>query len=349
MLSNFSYRNFLILVLTAFAIVISARAASAMPIKEYKQNVEKVMAALDTMGAKGETESPYDQQIRNAETLNSIKTLMPLKSHVEWDGETYTVDNTWLHQDLQRLLEASASEQPNILMQTQEQLKALQERLTEIEKGADRIQNKADEKRRLDEILSRSEFKPPEKSESLWDQLIIRLIKWLASLFPKAKPIEPSSARAITEIAKYVVIVLALGVIAYALRMFLPTLRRDRSVKKKEKAEARIVLGERLDPEQSASSILAEAEALARTGDVRAAIRKAYIALLVELGERKVISLAQHMTNRDYVSSVRDRRSLYGKLIFLTDRFERHWYGLAAARESDWTEFRAGYAEALKE
>jgi hypothetical protein len=349
MLSNCSHPNFLILVLTALAIIVFARSGSAMPVAEYRQNIEKVMAALDTMGAKDETESPYDQQIRNAETLNSIKTLLPLKLNVEWNGTNYTADNTWLHQDLQTLSEAPESERPNRLIRIQEQLKALQERLTEIEKAASGNQNKADERRRLEEILSRSEYKPVPESPGLLNQLIARLLKWLASLFPKSRPIEPSSARAITEIAKYVVLLLALGVIAYALRMFLPTLRRDRGAKKSKKAEARIVLGERLDPEQSASSILAEAEALARKGDVRAAIRKAYIALLVELGERKVISLAQHMTNRDYVSSVRNRRSLYGKLIFLTDRFERHWYGLAAARETDWAEFRAGYADALKE
>lgn len=349
MLSNFSHRNFLILVLTALAIIVCARAASAMPVVEYRQNVEKVIAALDTIGSRDESESLFDQQTRNAQTLNSIKTLLPLKSNVEWNGKNYAVDNTWLHQDLQRLAEARESERPDMLIRIQEQLKALQERLAEIEKTESGNQNKAEEKRRLEEILSRSEYKPAEQAPSLWNQLMARFLKWLASLFPKSKPIEPSSARAITEIAKYVVLLLALGVIAYALRMFLPTLRRDRGVKKSKKAEARIVLGERLDPEQSATSILAEAEALARKGDVRAAIRKAYIALLVELGERKVISLAQHMTNRDYLSSVRDRRSLYGKLNFLTDRFERHWYGFAATRETDWAEFRAGYAEALKE
>jgi len=93
--------------------------------------------------------------------------------------------------------------------------------------------------------------------------------------------------------------------------------------------------------------LLAEAEALARRGELRAAIRKAYIALLVELGDRKVISLAQHKTNHDYLRAVRDNQSLYGNVKQLTDSFERHWYGLTVVTETDWDAFRSGYRKAL--
>src|SRR5687767_15636284 len=57
---------------------------------------------------------------------------------------------------------------------------------------------------------------------------------------------------------------------------------------------SRIVLGERLKPEDTATDLLAEAEALARNGDMRSAIRKGYIALLVELGDRNVIRSEEH-------------------------------------------------------
>ena len=131
--------------------------------------------------------------------------------------------------------------------------------------------------------------------------------------------------------------------------MFAPKLRRARGSRKKPKPEPRVVLGERLEPDQSAIDLLSEAEALARRGELRAAIRKAYIALLVELGDRKIISLAEHKTNRDYLRAVRDRESLHGKMIKLTDSFERHWYGFAEANNTDWTEFRARYSDALQE
>jgi hypothetical protein len=115
-----------------------------------------------------------------------------------------------------------------------------------------------------------------------------------------------------------------------------------------KKKEPRIVLGERLEPDATATDLLSEAEALARQGDLRAAIRKAYIALLVELGDRKVISLAQHKTNRDYLNSLRTLPQLHSRMRGLTDSFERHWYGFVAATPNDWQDFRSGYHAALE-
>ena len=115
-----------------------------------------------------------------------------------------------------------------------------------------------------------------------------------------------------------------------------------------KKREPRIVLGERLQPEQTSTDLLAEAEALARSGDLRAAIRKGYIALLVELGDRNVISLAQYKTNRDYLRAVSNVPQLHSPLKRLTESFERHWYGFAEATQNDWQDFRARYREALE-
>ena len=86
--------------------------------------------------------------------------------------------------------------------------------------------------------------------------------------------------------------------------------RPGKNQSRARKREPRIVLGERLGTGSRLRRILlSEAEALARRGELRAAIRKAYIALLVELGDRKMISLAQHKTNRDYLNALRNRSS----------------------------------------
>ena len=111
---------------------------------------------------------------------------------------------------------------------------------------------------------------------------------------------------------------------------------------------AALLLGERLEPDQTASDLLEQAEALARAGDLRGAIRKAYIALLCELGDRKVISLAQHKTNRDYLTSVRNRRSIYDPLRKLTNSFELHWYGFVPPAAGDWEEFLLACRQALR-
>jgi hypothetical protein len=176
-----------------------------------------------------------------------------------------------------------------------------------------------------------------------------RLFKWISDLFPKRRPLDPSGASAVLRLAEIFVVAIALAGIAYGLRMFGPRVWRKRQAKKKSKAQARVVLGERLEPDQSAADLLAEAEALARAGDQRGAIRRGYIALLVELADRRIISLAQHKTNRDYLRAVREVKNLYRNLETLTNNFEQHWYGLVPASESDWAAFRAGYKRALQE
>ena len=69
--------------------------------------------------------------------------------------------------------------------------------------------------------------------------------------------------------------------------------------------------------------------------------------MLVELGDRKIISLAQHKTNRDYLRAVRSIEPLHRNMEKLTNNFELHCYGLAPASENEWLAFRNGYKEAL--
>jgi hypothetical protein len=174
-----------------------------------------------------------------------------------------------------------------------------------------------------------------------------QFLTWIQNLLPKPKPLSLGPAGTFSRAAQVVVIVIALAVLAFVLRLFLPRMLRARRTKKKVKAGPRIVLGETLEPDQSATDLLSEAEILARRGELRAAIRKAYIALLVELGERKILSLAQYKTNRDYLRAMREIEPLYGNVKQLTDSFERHWYGFAHADETDWLAFRSAYEQAL--
>ena len=68
----------------------------------------------------------------------------------------------------------------------------------------------------------------------------------------------------------------------------------------------------------------------------------------MELGDRKMISLAQHKTNRDYLNSVKSIPPLHATMRGLTDSFERHWYGFEQTTPDDWQDFRAGYLAALR-
>jgi hypothetical protein len=325
--------------------------ACAIPLAEYRKGIEKTISALDTVNLRDESESLEDYQSRFIETLNSIRTLLPLRQSVEWDDAIYEVDNTWLHQHLGEFEKAAEAERATLLTRMQDRLKALYERLMEIEKKPMSGSKKAEAKRKLQDILSRSEYAKKATEESALARLWVRFLRWLSNVLPRPQRLEPQpgSAQRITTVSQIFVVFLSLAVLAFVLKAFVTRIRRTRGSKKEQKLKPRVVLGERLEPEQSASDLLTEAETLARNGQIRTAIRKAYIALLVELGDRKVISLAQHKTNRDYLSALRDRESLHRKMISLTNSFERHWYGLDQATERDWLDFRARFREALQE
>ena len=177
---------------------------------------------------------------------------------------------------------------------------------------------------------------------SALESLLDRFLRWLNKLIPHPKPIQPGGSAWLSSLAQIVIVALCLGGIAILIWRFGPRLLSGRR-KKKTKREARVVLGERLEADQTAADLLAQAEILAREGNLRAAIRKAYIALLCELGDRKIISLAQHKTNRDYLNSVRDKASLYASMRKLTSSFELHWYGFVPANENDWNEFSGSF------
>jgi hypothetical protein len=333
--------------LAAMLLIIVAPAAHAISLNEYRDQVGRAVTALDSLAQTDEEESTFDYAQRSAETVQGVRNLLPRSQAVEWDGTTFNADNAWLHEELDKLANIRQTEHARAIERIKERLQAVAERLTDAQRPAVANAGKAEASRKLSEILQRPEYAGKAKGQSFLSRLLNRLVKWLQTLFPKPKPLSPGSAGIFSQIAQIVVIVLALAVIAYVLKLFLPRIRRTRRSKKKEKETARIVLGEKLRPDQSANDLLAEAEALARRGDLRAAIRKAYIALLVEMGDRKILSLAQHKTNHDYLRAVRDNQPLYGNVKQLTDSFERHWYGFASATEADWAAFRSGYQRTL--
>jgi hypothetical protein len=323
-------------------------AVHAIPVNEYHQHIRQAVTALDTLAQSDENESVAAYDARDTETVQRVRNLIPRTETVELQGTRFIVDNAWLHQEFDKYAAETSAARYELLQSITERLEAIDDRIEELEKAASETSvDKAEDSRKLAEILSRPEFAQQAEPQSAANRLLERLLKWIQNLFPKPKPISPGSAGFISRIAQWFVIILALAVLAFVLKLFLPRMFSGGRPKRKRKEKARIVLGERLEPDQSARDLLSEAEALARRGELRTAIRKAYIALLVDLGDRKIISLAQYKTNRDYLRAMREVEPLYRNVKQLTDSFELHWYGLAPAKESDWQAFRAAYDQAL--
>jgi len=316
---------------------------SAVSLAEYQLRLKASISALEKLG------DVYDQpQLDQASA--TVKSNLPKDLTVETEGVAYKVDNSWLYNDLHALETANGPPRDEVRNHLVARLRAVDERVAELDQAkASNKDSKAEADRKLQEILQRSEYAKKNKQSQTIFKYIERFLNWIWQFLPQ-RSIKQGRTSSVTLIAEIVVVALALGVLIYGgvkLGGVFSKRNRARKVDKK-KSEPKIVLGERLEPDASATDLLAEAEALARKGEVRAAIRKAYIALLVELGERKVISLAQHKTNRDYLRSVKTHPSLYRNMSGLTDSFEKHWYGVAQSSDIDWHDFRAGYLAALR-
>lgn len=318
--------------------IASGRAAS---LPDYRHRISEAIRAMDQL------DRARDQTSANL-VLARLRAELPKSETVFLTGQSVAVDNSWLHESLDKYekIGSAGSRRHELLARIRERLLALSEASQNFEKASGES-TKDQDKARLAGILRRPEYNKAAPEASALERLWTRFVRWLLSLLPNSPALRPGNARSLSSLAQVVVVVVGLALIVFFLWKFGPRLLRNRK-EKKGKREARIVLGERLEPDQTSADLLAQAENLARSGDLRAAIRKAYIAFLCELADRKMISLAQHKTNRDYLSSVRDRAPLYASMRELTNSFEIHWYGLEPAGENDWNEFRSGYLHALK-
>lgn len=331
---------------------------AAVPLSNYAIRVHNAAIEVTALEQWAKVDTPAAHAARVATTLSDVRKALPAEETVEWEGGTVRVNNSWLDAALQTYEKLSPTDpqRASALAHIVERVHALDDRLGELDwqrkivkeetaKGATKDQEKA----RLEGILRRDEFveKPPE--ESVLSRWWRRFLEWWSRLFPRSSGLAPGQMSWLSFIALIFVFTLAAGALGYAIWKLVPFFERRRARFKLEKREARIVLGERLTPEQTAADLMNEAEALARRGELRAAIRKAYIAALCELGDRKVITLSQHKTNRDYLRALREKRNLLGEMQKLTNSFENHWYGFQQVTPDDWTSFRTGYQKVISD
>lgn len=342
--SQYRHSTTLLAVLAALVFFCTDNALGR-PIAEYQQNLKSAITALDTLAQIDEDESTSDYENRFNQTLAGVRAALPQYQVVELGEEVYNVNNAWLHKALDELTEAV--DRPKKLEVIIETLRALETRVAERLNPGVLVDSKDQAKSKLENILARPEYASATRGPNALTRLIRDFLQWLQKFFPKRRTAQTGLPNWVNVVAQIAVVVLGLLVLVFVLRVLLKRFQRPGRIKPRKKQKSRIILGERLEPDQTASDLLSEAEALARRGELRAAIRKAYIALLVELGDRKIISLAQHKTNRDYLNALRDVPQLHSNMRGLTDSFERHWYGFAEASESDWQNFREGYLAAL--
>ncbi|HEY2964143.1 MAG TPA: DUF4129 domain-containing protein [Pyrinomonadaceae bacterium] len=322
--------------------------ADTISAADYQHQLQNAVKALQSLQQINEADHPEYYRYQFEQTITTVTAALPEHESVQASDEACNVDNSWVQLALKDLQTSTPEERASKLSHLIERLKAIEERVGYEQRLATPAETKAHSREKLESILSRPEYATEARGQNALGRLLEDFIRWLQELLPKRMQVRRGGPGWLTTLAQALVVIVASIVIFYVLRILLRRFSSNKRRRAPKKREPRIVLGERLEPEETATDLLSEAEALARRGDIRAAIRKAYIALLVELGDRKVLTLAQHKTNRDYLNAVRNIPLLHPTMGALTDSFERHWYGFVDATENDWQSFRSRYQTALQ-
>lgn len=318
---------------------------------EYKSAVDNARTHLsDLLVCIADAESGDPHPFAEKFAIASIIEQLPVSERIESNGETIEVSNQWLHDRLTQYQNETDLDQRAINITEADELLAGISAKIGTRTAKTSAGSKDEQKRKLAEILARAEYQKPEvPKQSVLGALITRFLEWLQSLFPNA-PILPSDSENFASLARILqigLLALIIGLIVFLLYRFAPVLFPGFRRKPSAKKSSRTILGETITADESPADLFSEAERLAREGEIRAAIRKGYIALLCELADKHAITLEHHKTNRDYLRDTRSRQTLFASMRTLTSRFERHWYGDVAAADGDWNEFREDYKKAV--
>lgn len=329
--------------LLLFALIFSI-SISAKTLEEYKKNLETLKNSFATMTIDEGLESEEDVFAKASELLPAEETIEVGETEVE-------VNNKWLTTEIAKFKgKTKNAEKRQIITGIYERLEAIELKIDELQKATESGASKDEQKRKLAEILNREEYqKPIDEEKSLLQRFLTWLNDWLSKNAPKnQKKLPPSNFSSIVPVLYFVLIVVVVGLMIFLGYKFAPfLLKKFRDRERRDKNE-RIILGEKISADETSSNLFSEAEKLALEGHLRDAIRKGYVAFLFELSERKLIGLAKHKTNRDYLKAVHKKKNLYRNMNGLTLNYERHWYGFEDADEKDWQAFRKDYKEALK-
>ncbi len=356
---RFNFKNYhlssfhLVKILLIGFLLLSPLTIYAKTLAKYRGNIRSAKLSTQNLLAPDvEDESFQDYSNLERETLAQIRKDVPVSEKIEWQNTTFETNNQWLADKLDKYEKEplDSAKRTAMLSEISERLGAIENKLYELENPPVSNRTKDEDKQKLAEILQREEYQKPEaQQESLFAKIYRKIMDWLARMFPRPNLSQSSGGgfQSFSFVLQMLLYALILGAIGFLIYRFAPFFAsRFRTKEKREKKE-RVILGERLAANETSENLFSEAENLARQGNLRGAIRKGYIALLCELSERKIIGLAQHKTNRDYLRDVRKQNELYKNMSGLTDNYERHWYGFDDAEAKDWEEFRNDYQKTV--
>ena len=211
----------------------------AVPLAEYHQTLDHIIADLDSLSTKEENETDAVFESRFSETIEAMRGELPKTQPVELEKETWNTDNSAFHTALDELQRAKPEERARRISQMIESLRALDERVNDLETAEQVTYDKNAANERLKGILARPEYSNSSSGQNALSRLLLDFIRWLQNLFPKPAQVEPGRGSVITQIVQFAVVVVALLLIAYVVRLLLIRFKRPGAKKIRKKREPR--------------------------------------------------------------------------------------------------------------
>lgn len=293
--------------------------APPTPIDAYWAQVEATQAAVTALSGV----SPALRAERLAELAEPWQQITQVALE---DGALIVVDHS-------ALLRAMQAESPNLA-----QVEGILASLLAARDHWPPASHSSADLRSLASILQRAEFQvepaTPSALRVWWDDLIDRIDRFLAPLFPDA--VDGGAAALVNWLLNIAGLVALAGLVAYALNELLKSLASE--------AHLRGVSGEGGAP-LTADSAFQRAQDLAEGRDYRTAVRYLYLSTLLTLDERGLLRYDRSKTNREYLRSVAGQPALAATLREVIDVFDRVWYGFQPLDAASYARYETRVAE----
>lgn len=289
------------------------------------------------------------------ELLRRLTDLIPSTEDVARDAQDKDlthIDNAWLQQAIEKLDNEDDDARYSHLSEIADRLSALSRTLrSTLEKQV--APEAIATRERLQQILARNEYQPEEEKDSAiqaWLKKIRqKMNELLAKLFFGNSSKSAPSAGSLQAIRWLIILALVASLVWATILLVRRFQLRQIQLKDDRGDEAVLeILGEQFGADVSADDLLKTAAEMARKGEYRLAIRRAYLALLCELEQRGKLRLHRAKTNRDYLSELQHDPYVHLPASLLTKDYERVWYGHAAATMQDYAGFIEKYREAAR-
>ena len=267
-------------------IILCQSVSLAATLPEYREKINTLFEAIEGINYEDDSISKEENDAYNTRVVRELIDELPLTEKVELKGNTLEISNEWIISKLKEYTEEKY-ESPNrkkIADELLDRLATLERKLVELENQGESALTKDQQKQKLDQILSRQEYQTAQPEEETWLQRKFREFwEWLFkdSQPKQMEPMERSGSPIISSILVYGIGFAAMVLIGYLIYRFSPAfLAKFREGSDSEKS-SKVILGEIIGADDDSTDIFAEAENLARSGKLREAIRKGYIAFLV--------------------------------------------------------------------